>query len=868
MRKFLKFFGIFLLSLLLLSFLTIQFFGGKLSQAVITGLNKSLNAEITVEDANVSLLRSFPNLSVNLSEVIMLGSDGSPLLEAKQLSSRIGLGSLFGKTRIKNIIISDGALRVYVDPDGNTNYQLLEYQPVDLAMEGETAGEPTTFAIDDARLENVELIYQNEQLGIEASALVFDATFRGDFGAEVYDMATQANAEIRFLDQGDLRMLAGESLRIGAQSVVNNNSQTYEYKELYLGVGGLNLNATGMMMQVPDGWEMDLNFSSEESTLMDLIRLIPEDYLGPFREVQSRGNFALSGTITERWTERKQPKMDFQLDFTEGSLRSPQWDVRAKDITFVGEFTNGAARSPRSSVVSIERLSGELDGEPFELTLFLENLSDPEIVLGVDGSFPFAALPGMMPENSGVTDGDGRILFQGIQLQGKIDDMLTPRGMARVRTGGALVFESAELSVNERALEFPEGRLILRDNALELDNFQLRSPGNEIILNGETSNFIPVLFADSLNTKDAELTFRAILRAESVDIDELLALAGPSETEIAEAEEAGLADSLARKSVEQKARITDLLRGQFEAEVKEWNYGEMRGSDFRGQLIFSPKEIDIRGQTAGMDGDWRLEGEIYFVESPRLEARLVAESVDIEQFFSQSENFGQEVLVADNLEGDLDSKMYIRAYFDRAGNLDYDRLLVLAGIGIEDGELKDFEMLENFSAVLKARDLERVRFSNLENFLEISNNTVHIPVMFIQSSAMNMTLSGTHTFSHVMDYNIKVNAGQVLTNKIARHDDELEVLPARQNGFFNLYYTVTGNLENYLVETNKRKVKSTFKRSEAQRNRIREELERQFREVIRFIEEPSDWRDIPEYETVPGTDELLDFSIEGGNGGR
>jgi hypothetical protein len=265
-----------------------------------------------------------------------------------------------------------------------------------------------------------------------------------------------------------------------------------------------------------------------------------------------------------------------------------------------------------------------------------------------------------------------------------------------------------------------------------------------------------------------------------------------------------------------------------------------------------------------MDGQFRLEGEMYFVESPRLEARIIGEQVDVKEFFRQGENFGQEVLVADNLKGKMDSRIFVRAYFDQSGGLDYNRLLVLAGLGIKEGELKDFEMLESFSAVLKEKDLSHVRFSNLENYLEISDNTVYIPTMFIQSSAMNMTVSGSHTFSHVMDYNIKVNVGQVLANKIARHDDNLEVLPARRRGFFNLYYSITGNLENYQYTTDKRKVKSAFDRNNRKRDRIRNELERQFKEVIQLVEEPQDWRDIPDFETEPGSSRPLGFELEGG----
>ncbi|PHI20592.1 hypothetical protein CEQ90_07530 [Lewinellaceae bacterium SD302] len=843
MKRTLKYLGLGLLAIFLVLFLIVQFLGGSIGRSVIAGLNDSLNTEITAGDVSVSLLRAFPSLSVDLEDFTMIGSDGTPLIEAERMSCQIGLSSIFGKTRIKTIVVSNGALQIYVDPDGNTNYQLLAYQPLDeqLANQDQTS-EAAVFAIDDARLEDIEFVYINEQLGLEAAALLYDANFRGDFGEEIYDMATTANAELRFIDNGDQRLFAGQSLRIGAESVVNNTEQTYNFKELYLGLGGLNLLADGSMKQAIDGWETDLNFRSEESSLTDLLLLLPQEYRDYLGELRSKGKFEMSGTVKERWTEARQPEMAFRINFTDGLLSSPRMDVDARDLNFTGEFTNGRQRLPVSSVFAIENLSGEFAGQPFQLQLQVENFDDPLIVFGAEGEIPGEALPGLLPEGI-LAEADGEITIENLRIEGRYEDMLSPRTIGKVKTGGRFLVNKVAMEVNEQELELASGDLTLNDNQFKVNDLRLLAEGTDITFTGEATNLIPVLFADSLNTKDARLTFRTLLTGSELDIDELLKLSGPTEEEIEEAEDTGTEDQLARKSLEKRGRLVDLLNGQFDARIDDWNYGKIEGTNFIGQIDFVPRKMTIQGQSDAMEGRFLIGADLVFTESPRLNAKIKAQHVDAEQFFEQGENFGQEVLTSDNLEGWLDSRMYIRAYFSPEMELDYDKLLVLAEVDIRDGELHDFEMLENFGAVLKAKDLGQVRFTNLRNYLEISDQIVQIPVMFIQSSAMNMTLSGSHSFTHVMDYNIKVNAGQVLANKIAKHDDDLKLLPARRNGFFNLYYTVKGNLDNYEVETNKREVKKDFERSELHKNRIRRELENQFKEVIEEVEEPVDWRD-------------------------
>lgn len=843
MKRFLKFFLFGLLAFFLVLLLIVQFLGGSIGRRVITGLNSSLNTEISANEVSISLLRAFPSLSVDLSEFTMIGSDGTPLLEAERLSCKIGLSSIFGKTRIKTIEIANGALQIYVDPDGNTNYQLLAYKPLDqqLAEENQPT-ETAAFAIDDARLENMEFVYVNEQLGLEASALLYDANFKGDFGEEVFDMATTANADLRFIDNGNQRLFAGQSLRIGAQSVVNNLEESYQFKELYLGLGGLNLLAEGTMTRAIDGWDTDLSFSSEESTLTDLLLLLPNEYRDYLSELRTRGKFELSGTVKDRWTEARQPVMAFDVNFKDGRLSSSRMDIDARNLNFTGNFTNGRRRTPESAVFVIENLSGEFKGRPFELHLQLENFNDPLITFGADGKIPAEAIPGILPEGM-LSEADGEITLENLRIEGRYADMLSPRTIGRVKTGGRFLANKVAMRVNEQEIELASGNLTLNDNQLRVNDLRLLAEGTDITFTGEATNLIPVLFADSLNTKDAHLSFRTLLTGPELDIDELLKLSGPTEEEVAEAEATGTEELLARKSLEKRGRIVDLLNGQFDAKIDSWNYGKIEGNHFIGQIDFQPQRMLVKGQSDAMQGRFLIDGEMVFTESPRLNAKIKAQHLDAEQFFEQGENFGQEVLTSKNLKGELDSRIYIRAYFSPEMELDYDKLLVLAEIDIRDGELHDFEMLENFSTVLKAKDLAEVRFTNLRNYLEISDQIVQIPVMFIQSSAMNMTLSGSHSFSQVMDYNIKVNAGQVLANKIARHDDDLKLLPARRNGFFNLYYTVKGNLDNYAVKANKREVKKDFERSEFHKNRIRRELENQFKESIEGVEEPVDWRD-------------------------
>ncbi|SEP73154.1 AsmA-like C-terminal region-containing protein [Neolewinella agarilytica] len=841
----LKIVGVILLILVLIPLIMVSFFGGSVAKAVVRSVNKNLQTEISIGEYDVGFLSTFPNLSVNLLDVQVEGSDGSDLLIAEKVSCLLDLGSLFGKVRVEEIVVEDGLLQLMVDVDGNSNYQLTGYTPVGEEVPDNPDAEAMEFAVADARLKGVEVVYRNAQLEVDLAGTINRLSFSGDFGNDNYLMSTEGSLDIFYVDQSGERFLHEQEVQLSAETKIDNVNNGYTFAPLLMTAGELELKVVGDLQSTQDGLVTDLRVESQSGSLEDVLALIPPAYAGGLNELETRGELTLTSDISGAWTQRAYPRFDGRLTFTNGRVGSPRMNVGVRDLNLKAVFTYLDGARGGMQTFAIEELTGMFRNQPFELALKVDDLNDPQIDFSANGAFALGTLPALMGYDA-ITDGEGYVEVDNLRLKGRYEDMLRPRRMGNVSASGRLTFDDGEITVNDRELNFPSGTLELNDNEMVLTDFAFSGPGTEISFTGKATNLIPVLFADSLNTNDAELDFEARLTGESIDLDELLSLAGPTEEEEELAEAAGKTDSLRAKTMARRTQITDLLRGRFDAQVDNWNYGEIEGEDFKGQLFFEPRKLDVTGITQSMEGELKVDGTVYFAELQRVEGRVRAKAIDVNEFFRQSENFSQEVLVDDNLEGTMDARIFIQAYFDEVGAFDYEKLRVLADLDIKDGELNNFGMLENFAFALKAGDLDRVRFTRLQNFFEITEQTIYIPTMFVQSSALNLELSGSHTFNNYLDYFIKVNAGQAIANKIKRHDRNLDMLPSRRNGFFNLYYTVEGPLETFTVENDKRAVKNDFRRSEFRKERIRKELERYFSEPIELLEAPAENEDIAE----------------------
>ena len=95
-------------------------------------------------------------------------------------------------------------------------------------------------------------------------------------------------------------------------------------------------------------------------------------------------------------------------------------------------------------------------------------------------------------------------------------------------------------------------------------------------------------------------------------------------------------------------------------------------------------------------------------------------------------------------------------------------------LSIEKGELIDFKPLESLSGYVSLDELKHVRFSNLENSIEVENELVKIPAMEIKSSALSVYISGTHSFNNEIDYNVTLLLSELLSGKFRQKNTTIK----------------------------------------------------------------------------------------------
>ena len=187
------------------------------------------------------------------------------------------------------------------------------------------------------------------------------------------------------------------------------------------------------------------------------------------------------------------------------------------------------------------------------------------------------------------------------------------------------------------------------------------------------------------------------------------------------------------------------------------------------------------------------------------------DKVDIPVLFKECDNFGQTTLTDKNIKGLVTADLQIETIWNNYTDIDMDKIDGNLTCHIQHGELNDFGPVKSLAAFVKISELNHIVFSDLSNKLVIKNKVITIPMMEVQSSALNLMMAGTHTFDNIMDYQIKVNLRKLLAAKFGRKENDGEYIEENPYEGVNLYLTITGSVDHPVVKYDKKSVKKKLK---------------------------------------------------------
>jgi hypothetical protein len=813
--KYILIFTAILISGLLLSSILLSAFGNKIARKLVDEMQKEIQTESHIGEIDVSILPYFPSAAIRLKQFLLKDINGNVLLEAEQIAFKISLWQLFfGKAVLENVSFQKGALTLLRNNDGKWNFD--EIFRKDLQNEQQSSS--FALKIKRADIKGIEFLYGDLQGNSEVSLYLIEASLSLHYEEPMILIDAKGKTIVDRIGSAEALIVENKTMEFDIKGQFDLDEQRYAFAASKIILAKVPFQFSGTIFQQKDASEFDLQLGEDALPLNHVIQLLPESSLGFLRQLDIQGQSRLSLQIKGTLSEKQVPDIIFDFAADDATLENKRLGMNLSKLKLsasgeIKTFTNKWR-------IHLHAQNGKY--RPLKWKMEWLDAARPQFTMEMDGDFPNALLGLFL--GSAMDKAEGQIAFSKVQLSGN------PNNPDAFRAEGRIYLSKNFFRWEGENFHFPSVDLQISRNEIRIDSLFAEFLQSDFDIRGRIHN-ISALFSSKSSIKP-HLDLIAFSDRFHWNLIEQF-----SEKRNKTLENQSEKDSTIIRSNSNWKNWSCLLSWSVQRmDIQKLNFQSLL---LQGQLRDAVLLADI--STQAFDG--KVQGKVKWTLLPHPELHITAsaDTIRIEQLFGQFENFGQQTLTDANISGAMDARIFAKIPWDEDWNIIENQIYVLSSMRINEGYLKNFPLLYDFSKYMKIEDLRNVRFAEMHNYIEIEQRNIYIPLMTIQSNALNLEVLGTHTFDQNTDYAIRINAGQVLTNKFKKHNPSLEPMAIRRNGWFNIYYRIFGHLDHLQYKSDRQKILKDMKQSEQKKRQLEQKLLNIFGPGAVFnVEEKSD----------------------------
>ena len=742
---------------------------------MVNEINKSLNAKIAYNEFSLSFIRDFPFATIRLTEVnattTLDKQRKDTLLKADKVYLKFSLIDFFRKNyTLKKIEISNASLSLKVFKDGKDNFHFMK--------ENKGPKSSVFFEIEKLSLENTRVRFTNAMSAQDYEFECESISARWKLTDKEQNLKLKGNVLVKHFRSGGISYIDNRKVKVNADILVKNASSLFVIKRAELKMNDLVFRIEGSVQSKKGISNISLNLVGEKNKLEEFLQLLPEQYKNIRDAYESEGELAFQVKIFGEYGLDKIPMITAEAAFSNGKIIRKENHIELSEVNIKAIYRNNHSFLPDSGFVEIGSFKSKILNGYINGSLRLKNFIRPDILLNVNIDADLAGFAGFTGYDT-LENIKGR-LKTNLKFKGKLEsnNKFTTRDFLNGFLEGKSEISGLGFQVKNNNLMFKDfsGDFVFNNNDLSFNNFIGKISGSDFKLKGSIKNIFPFLFIPGNDVKIA-----ADLYAEKLDLDEILT------------------GSNGNKKGAYEVNFSDKVSFVLTANIKNLKFRNFRANEIKGDVLYLNKSLSSSNLVfKAMEGSINASISIDGSRPDKISTSCSAiiSDVNIQKLFYSFENFGQKGITDKHIWGTLFATASFAAVLNKRLEIDPATVEVKTNIRIENGELNDYKPLLGLSKYINVEELKRVKFSTLNNMIEIKNKTLFIPEMEIKSSALNLQGTGTHTFGNVIDYHIRLLMADLRSRKIKKPSDEFGVEQDDGLGKTVLFIHITGTGEN------------------------------------------------------------------------
>jgi hypothetical protein len=783
----------------------------------INEINKSLAAQVQIDDVQLSLIKDFPFASVRFNGVRMKEATKLPsknyLLTAGSISLRFNVWDLLrSKYSVKNIRLADVEIAPHVYADGRDNFHFWK----------QTVGagnDKFNFELHRIIIYNLHVRYINDASLTLVDAHIPGFVAKGNFGSSQYVLDLAGNILLHEFKSHDTRYISERELNVWLSLQADNTRGLYTVSKGVLETGKLKLTTSGSFVYSDKQKQVNLSIAATGSTLEEMLSLVPARYTKSFEGYKFQGKGDISSTVSGGFGGTHLPAIAVRLDLRNGQIEERKSGLSLRNVSALAVYS--VKQDGKNESLSISNLMAKLGDGFLSGSLSMQRFSSPVIQCNLNASLNldelqhflkfeyFTSMGGWLKLNAAF---DGSIANP--------DHPVSTDFLNSHFTGNGSI-QQASLGLKNYGLPIKGIQAVFAFNGNDLQVSQLlfQAGRSDFNLRGTLGNLMAWIFVGN-----ESLAITGSLDSKRFDWDEVSAAQQGS-------------------TGEYQFRLPgDISINDLQIRSSNFTFGKFVAANLSGiaqlrEKVLSVTNIAMLTCQGKVTGQANINAQAANYSMLQAKARL--EKVNVKQLFTQFGNFGQDGLKDQNLEGQVSADLIFACSMRNNLVIDPNSIKTHVDLMIENGRLVNFSPMQSLSSFLKVEDLNDIRFATLQNQIDIANEVIYIPSMEIKSSALDLQLMGTHTFDNELDYHFTIALADLVAakfkkqNKIVDRQAEFGPLEEDGRGRTKVYVSLTGTIEKPIVKYDKKAMREKISNDlKAQKTELKQVLRQELKWVL------------------------------------
>src|SRR5690554_3660434 len=745
MKKVLKISGITLVVIFLLLLILPFAFKGKIIELVKTEANKNLKAQVDFSDVSLSLIRNFPNLSVSIDDLSVIGIqpfEGDTLAYMDALKLTIDIMSVIkgDQIEIKKILLNEPNINVLVLEDGAANYDIM-IESEDVASANDESDSSVNLNISEYEIKEGRFIYNDATFPMLLSLQGLNHTGKGNFADEIFTLYTHTNIDKVIVDYDGTRYIRNTEADLKADIAMDLPNMKFTFMENELSINQLVLGFDGWLAMPDDDIDMDITFDAKKNDLKTLLSLVPTEFAEDLDGIEADGLVALKGFVKGVYNDNNLPGFGLNLGVDNGRVQYPDLPRSIENIQIKADILSPEGEDMNGMTVDVPKFYMEIgksasDPNTIDARLSLRNaMTDPLIDTKVDADLNLGSFKDVIP-----MDGDfslAGMLNAHFELKGALS-AIENQQFDNFKASGNAVLADFLYSETDLKAEIPEARMTFNPQHLNLEELKVIYEGMNISVDGFMNNYVAYVLTDT--------TLQGVfnLEIDNIDANKLM---GDDEVE---------ADTpVDTTAVGNPVLVPDNLDITLNAKIGEIKYDDLLLNNMTGSVSIKNETVSLQDLMFDLlDGNAKMNGTYNTQNHAVPEADFLFDltNIDISETSKAFTTVEKYAPIAKYASGRISASLEINTDLTADFSPVYETMNGHGTLSSDQVVLEGGQFLQKLAETLKSPKLAKQNVQDINASFNIENGRIITDPFDVKIDRIDAEVAGWTSFDATMDY--------------------------------------------------------------------------------------------------------------------